>query len=414
MLAGMTTLRSPSFSWPIGCQTSGRAKPAEQTSALPAQSSAPAGQRLVSLDAMRGFAMFWIMGGRELLLAIVNCPPQWMYGFVDKHWLYDAVETQVTHPKWTGFVAWDMVMPVFLFLVGASMPFAFAKRVEREVPLTITYARIGRRVLVLWFFGMLAQGVLQKLQVYGLVGLELYSNTLQAIAVGYLVTSIALIHFNVAGQLALFATLTLSYGAILMFVPFHGHPGGMLLRTVNLPRYVDEMILGVFRREHSYTWIVTSLGFAASVLLGAMAGHLLRSPLSVRRKLQSLVAAGVVLATLGWIWSYWLPLNRHLWTSSMILWAGGVSFLMLALFYFVIDVLGFKAWAFPFVVIGANALFAYVFDHVFDRVLSDHLVMNFAQQCTPHIGDLIRAIAEVGLLWLILWYLYRQRTFLRA
>jgi predicted acyltransferase len=407
MLVSMTSLGSPSLPWLIGYEASGRFRPAVQSSASPAHSSAPAGQRLVSLDAMRGFAMFWIMGGRELLLAIVAC-------LVKQHWLYDAVETQVTHPKWVGFVAWDMVMPVFLFLVGASMPFAFAKRVEREVPLTTTYARIARRVLVLWFLGMLAQGSLLKFQVYGLVGLELYSNTLQAIAVGYLVTSIALIHLNVTGQLALFATLTLSYGTILMFVPFHGHPGGTLLQTVNLPRYVDEMILGVFRRHHSFTWIVTSLGFAASVLLGAMAGHLMRSPLSVRRKLQAITAAGVVLVSLGWIWSYWLPLNRHLWTSSMILWAGGVSFLMLALFYFVIDVLGFKAWAFPFVVIGANALFAYVFDHVYDRVLSDTLVLNIAQQCIPCYGELIRAIGEVGLLWLILWYLYRQRTFLRA
>ena len=118
--------------------------------ALP-PSSAPPQQRLVSLDALRGFAMFWLIGGRELCLAVVA----WVYPP-----LSDAFETQVTHPRWEGFVAWDMVMPVFLFLVGTSMPFALAKRREQGVPLGMTYWRIARRVLVLWILGMVAQGSL--------------------------------------------------------------------------------------------------------------------------------------------------------------------------------------------------------------------------------------------------------------
>jgi len=359
-------------------------------------------ERLVSLDALRGFTMFWIMGGRELLLAVVACLVPGMY---------DVVETQVTHPRWRGFVAWDLIMPVFLFLVGTSMPFAMAKRLREGGPLAPTYWRIARRVAILWIMGMIAQGSLLK---YQFEGLELFSNTLQAIAVGYLVTSLALLHLSVAWQMGLFAFLVVSYAALLMMVPFPGHAAGTLEQTANFARYVDEMVLGTFRRDHSYTWIVTSLGFSATVLLGTTAGRVLKSGLAKTQKLAALVGAGLVLLAAGWTWSYWLPLNRHLWTSSMILWAGGWSFLFLALFYAVIDVAGFKSWSFPFVVIGANALLAYVFDHVVDRMLSDLLFGNLARQLPAAYGELILAIGEVGLLWLMLWYLYRNKTFLRA
>lgn len=365
-------------------------------------SSAPPAQRVLSLDALRGFAMFWLIGGRELALAGAAC----LYPS-----LYDWVDIQLTHPRWRGFVAWDMVMPLFLFVVGAAMPFAMAKRLEQGGPSRQIYWRIARRVALLWILGMLAQGSLIK---WRLDQLELFSNALQAIAVGYLVTSLALLYLGVAGQIVLFAGLVLGYWALLAFVPFGGHAAGTLEQTVNLPRYVDEFVMGHFRRDHSFTWIVTSLGFSATVLLGAMAGHLLRGRLPARRKLFVLTGIGLACLAAGWLWSYSLPLNRHLWTSSMILWAGGWSFLLVALFYGVIDVAGVKRWAFPLVVIGANALLAYVFDLVFERKLSDTLLVNLADQLPRAHGELILASGEVVLLWALLWFLYQKRTFLRA
>lgn len=375
----------------VSNQTATEAKPA-------------ASQRLVSIDALRGFTMFWIMGGRELFLAIVAC-------ITSNTLIYDWCETQVTHPKWEGFVAWDLIMPVFLFLVGTSMPFAFSKRLEPGASLWPVYQRIVRRFVILWFLGMVAQGSFLRYQLHGL---EVFSNTLQGIAVGYLVTSLAMLHLRLRGQLALFVALVVAYWALLTFVPFDGHPAGTLERNANFARYIDVMIMGPFRRQHSFTWIVTSLGFSATVLLGTTAGRLLKSKFTPFEKLKWLLLAGVVCMAIGWIWSYWQPLNRHLWTSSMILWAGGWSFVLLALFYAVIDMAGWKAWAFPFVVIGANALFAYVFDHVVDRNLSDLLVINLAQQLTEPYGELLRAISEVGCLWLILWWMYRHNSFLKA
>jgi predicted acyltransferase len=374
----------------------------ELTAAVPVAASAS--QRLLSLDAMRGFTMFWIIGGSEMTVAIIGC---------FHPGLADAVETQLYHATWQGFTALDMVMPLFLFLVGSSMPLAFAKRIEPGQPLAPVYRRIFRRVAVLWVLGMLIQMVKHIVNTEAMIP-EVFSNTLQAIAIGYLVTSLALLHLRVAGQVVLMVSLIVGYWALLAFVPFPGHPAGTLERYANLPRYVDILVLDVFRRDHSFTWIVSSLGFSASVLLGAMAGHLLRAQMATPRRLLCLVLVGLACMGGGWVWSYSLPLNRHLWTSSMILWAGGWSFLLLALFHVVVDVAGFRRWAFPLIIIGSNALLAYALEP-FVWLAMQGLRDNVLPADLPTLSrDLLLNGCEVAVLWLVLLYLYRHRLFLRA
>jgi len=354
---------------------------------------------LLSLDALRGFAMFWLIGGREFVLAVA--------GFVHPG-MFDVLKTQLTHTKWLGFVAWDLVMPLFLFAVGVAMPLSLGTYSERKKPLGPTYRRIARRVIALWLLGIL----IQQLR-YGPGNLELFSNALQAIAVGYLVTSLALLHLPVVGQCVLFAVLLLGYGALLTFVPFGSHPGGTLEKTVNLARHVDEWVLGGFRRDHAFTWIVPSLGFSATVLLGAMAGQLLKGGRPARRRLVLLTAFGLACLAAGWIWNRQLPWNRYLWTSSMVLWAGGWSFLLLALFHLSIDVWGFKRWAFPFLVIGSNALLAYAIDPVFDRA-SDALAQTLLHQYPTYYAELLSSSLELALIWMILRLLYRRGKYFRV
>ena len=348
---------------------------------------------------MRGFTMFWIVGGRELVLvAAPYLPPR----------LVSDLRTQLAHARWFGFVAWDMIMPVFLFVVGAALPFAMAGRRQQGQSLGMTYWRIVRRVVLLWILGIVVQWI-----GYASDGIELYSNTLQAIAVGYLVTSIALLHLPVVGQIILCAALVIGYWVLLAFVPFGGHEAGTLFPTANLAYYVDVLVLGSFRRPRAFTWVVTSLGFAATVLMGAMAGHLLRSRMSAGQKFFWLLGLGGILMAIGWEWSYWLPLNRHLWTSSMILWTGGCSFVCLALFYAVIDVAGFKWWAFPFLVIGANALLAYMLDPILDA-WSELLELVLRERYPTFGVEPLISVVQFGILWLILWALYRRRKFLRV
>ena len=187
------------------------------------------------------------------------------------------------------------------------------------------------------------------------------------------------------------------------------------------------MILGRFRDGTTYTWILSGMGFGAMVLLGVFSGHLLRGRMTPWKKVGWLSAIGIVCLGLGWAWSRnWMgslrcPINKHLFTSSMVLWAGGWSYLLLAVFYLAIDVLGFRKWTFFFVVIGSNAILAYMSVRLINfRQIGNAFVGGVARDLATAQSGSLRAIGEAlgplaafALLWLILLYLYRKGTFVR-
>ena len=176
---------------------------------LPEDRPAPESQeRLVSLDALRGFDMFWIIGGGWILGGLARG--------LDSMWFDEVVMPHTKHVPWEGFVAWDLIMPLFLFMVGTAMPFSFAKRLSRGQSRARLYLHIVFRVIILWILGMIAQG---RLLEYDLSKLRLYSNTLQAIAAGYLIASILLLNLKVRGQAIATVALLLLYWALLALVP---------------------------------------------------------------------------------------------------------------------------------------------------------------------------------------------------
>ena len=361
-------------------------------------------ERLMSLDALRGFDMFWIIGGWGIVAGLGQA--------LKSPWFDQHVISQIEHVRWEGFVAWDLIMPLFLFVVGAAMPFSFAKRLERDESKARLYTHILYRVAVLWVLGMIAQG---RLLEYDLSKLQLYSNTLQAIAAGYLIASLLLLNLRLPGQFVATAGLLLLYWGLLALVPVPGHNGEHFTEQGNLAIYIDRLILGRFQdgTNPPYTWILSSMTFAATVMMGAFAGQLLRSHRSQVSKVLILAGSGVACVLVGWAWGQVFPIIKHLWTSSMVLFAGGWSLLLLALFYLVIDVLRLRFFAFFFVVIGMNAIAAYMATHVFDfRHLGDIFVGHTARW-TGEAHDLVRALAAFAILWLILLYLYRKRTFIK-
>jgi predicted acyltransferase len=371
---------------------------------------APGRGRVLSIDALRGFDMFWIIGGEgvalallALLASVVGPMPEWL-------------PYHMGHTEWIGFSAWDLIMPLFLFVVGAVMPLSFDRRIEAGQSRSRLYLKIFQRFVILFVLGMIAQGNLLE---YDLAKLHLFSNTLQAIACGYVIAALAILNLRWWGQILLTIALLAGYWALMMFVPFGDHPAGTLKPDANLALYLDEMILGRFRDGTTYAWILASMTFGATVLLGVFAGRILKSSASNPVKVGGLVALGAGCLAAGWAWGLWFPIIKHLWTSSMVLWAAGWSYLLLALFYLVIDVWGFRKWAFPLVVIGANAIAVYMAAHVFDfheigDVFVGNLVPYLVPRFDPAAGDLLRNIAAVVVIWLILLYMYRKRTFLRV
>jgi predicted acyltransferase len=372
--------------------------------AQPPAANMDVSQRVASLDALRGFDMFWIVGGQELAVAVAKYfsdPPA------------PAVLYQLEHPAWLGFSAWDLIMPLFLFVVGAAMPFSFSRRLERGDSQRELYLKMIRRVAILFVLGMIAQGNLLDFQ---LSTLHVFSNTLQSIAVGYLVAGVVMINVGIVGQLLFTAAMLVGYWLLMMYVPFAGHAAGTLEPQANLALVVDEFVLGQFRDGTTYTWVLSGMGFAATTLLGVQAGHLLRSPMAPFLKLLALTGAGLFCLAGGWAWAEWLhfPIIKHIWTSSMALWAAGWSFLLLALFYLLIDVAGWRRWAFPFIVYGANAITIYVVTHIFSlTTFSERLVGGLAAHFGAA-GPVLIAFTAVLLGWLLVYHLYRQKIFLRV
>jgi predicted acyltransferase len=361
------------------------------------------GSRIGAIDALRGFDMFWIIGGRELALAVTA----WLASPVP-HWM----NYQFEHAEWEGFTAWDLIMPLFLFVVGAAMPFSFSRRLDEGQSKTLLYVKIVRRSLILFVLGMAVQGHLLD---FDLATLHIFCNTLQAIAVGYLVAGIVMLNIGPLGQSVFAMLLLIGYWLLLVHFPIAGYGAGELRPGSNLALTVDEMVLGRFRDGTPYTWVLTGMTFTATVLLGALAGHILRSQRSQHAKLVTLALMGAACLASGWIWATWLglPIIKHIWTSSMVLWAAGWSYLLLAFFYLLIDMAGFRRWAFPFVVIGMNAITIYVASFFVPfRAIAQSVVGGLAS----HVGDagpVLIQLATVLLAWLVVYHMYRQRIFVR-
>lgn len=372
-------------------------------SAIAREESATDSGRIVAIDALRGFDMFWIVGGQELFLSLVA-----MFKTPVPAWL----NYQFEHTEWEGFTAWDLIMPLFLFVVGTAMPFSFARRLEQGQSKAQLYAKILRRAVILFVLGMAVQGHLLD---FNLATLHLFANTLQAIAVGYLVAGFVMLNLGIIGQILFASLMLVGYWLLLVFVPQIGHGAGVIEPHVNVAMSVDEYVLSRFRDGTEYTWVLSGMTFSATVLLGVFSGHLLRSRLSSPGKVLTLTAIGAACLAGGWAWAEWLgfPIIKHIWTSSMVLWAGGWSYLLLALFYLLIDVAGFRRWAFPFVVIGMNAIAIYVAWHF---IPFPTIAKNLVGGLATHIGSagaFVIALTAVMLWWLVLYDLYRRKIFLR-
>jgi predicted acyltransferase len=360
-------------------------------------------ERVASLDVLRGFDMFWIIGGYEMVTGLGKA--------LNNTWFNAHLLPQVEHETWAGFTAWDLIMPLFLFIVGTAMPFSFAKRQARGESRARIYLHVIYRVVVLWFLGMIAQG---RLLEYDLAQLRPFSNTLQAIAVGYLISSIILLNLRPLWQFVVTVALLLAYWGLMALVPVPGYGAGNLTPEGNLAMYLDRLILGPYQDGTTYTWILSSMTFAATVMSGALAGQLLRSSkLGRTRKILFLLAAGIACIYLGWAWGFVFPIIKHIWTSSMVVYAAGWSLVLLGVFYLFMDVLRLRFLGLFFTVIGMNAIFAYMAVHVLNfRSLGDPFVHGLSRW-TGDWQDFVRAVAGFAILWLILFSMHRKRTFIK-
>lgn len=354
--------------------------------------------RLASLDILRGLDLFLLVWLQPVLLSIG--------GATDAEW-YHRLLWHFDHERWIGLRLWDMVMPLFLFMVGTAMPFAFARfRTGPELDSRGVYRRIGRRFLLLFLFGMIVQGNLLALNPDAI---RIYTNTLQSIAFGYLIASVIVLNLELRGQLIATALLLLVYWLPMAFAGDYSLQGSFAYR-------VDELILGDFRGDRTYTWVWSSLTFGATVMLGAFAGTMMRGvePRMRARRAGLMALAGLGLIAAGLIWSLEQPIIKRLWTASMTLVSGGICFLLMALFYWWVDALGHTRGLDWLKIYGTNAITAYVLGEVVDF---RSIVNSVSFGLQPIIGDEWYAVwltfGNFGVLFLILLAMYRTHTHLK-
>ncbi len=364
-----------------------------------AEGTAPKAARLMSLDALRGFDMFWIIGGGAMFSGLAKAAGGPLA----------ALRPQFEHVRWEGLHFQDLIWPLFMFIVGVSIPLSIEKRKAAGETKRSLYLHAVRRAIILFVLGMALQGGLLK---WDLARLHPCYSVLHGIAAGYLIAITVAIELRPKMHGAVIAVFLLGYWAVLELVPVPGIGAGVLTPDGNIATWIDRLVLGRFQYGEN-TWFLSYPAFASSVLLGVLAGRVLMSASSERTKVTVLTGAGIACVALGLLWSLVFPIIKLLWTGSFVLVGGGFSFLMLALFYWIIDVKGCRRWAFPFTVIGMNSIAAYVATMLFNfQQIGNIFIGSLLPRIQPWDG-FVEASGAFAAVWLALYWMYRSRTFVK-
>lgn len=379
----------------------------------PTQNPEIPAKRLASLDALRGFDMFWIIGGENVVHGMANA---------SESSFFKVMSFQMQHSPWTGFRFYDLIMPLFLFMVGMSIPFSMSKRMASGESHRHIYWHSFKRAVILFILGMVCQCNLLALDISKLF---IIHDTLQSIAIGYFFSIIIFTKLNLKNQLILTSGLLLLYWTILQFVAVPGHEAGVLTRETNIAKYVEQLVFGRFDDGPSpYTWFLGSLGFVATVMTGVYASTIIRSKnLKIRwlkssdvliHKTIALAIAGSAMVLAGQIAGIWFPVIKPIWNPTFVLLSSGFSFLLMAMFYFIIDVKGFQRWAFWLRVIGMNSIAVYMAVHL---VHFEGIAQNIVFGLEQYLGEyyfVLRSVVALAIIYSLLYYMFKKGTFIKV
>ncbi len=373
----------------------------------PTKTSQDAGKvRLLSLDALRGFDMLWIIGGSGIVHSLAKIS--------DAGWL-KALDLQMTHVTWNGFHFYDLIFPLFMFISGIAIPYSVQSTLTKNPSKSKLLLKVFKRMVILVILGMLYNGVFKD-------GFEnaRYASILAQIGIAYFFASVIYIYSkSLKANLFWLAGILLGVSVLQLFVPVPGIGAGVFTPEGSMNGYIDRLYLP--GRLAYFNGIFDALGILSVVsaigitIMGITAGKILRnSTFSEYRQTALLGGIGIILILIALALSPVYPIIKVCWTTTYNLLAGGISFILIALFYLVIDVWGYQKWSFFFRVIGMNSLFIYLFGRI---VPVDEITQFFIGWMTKPLGvpgEVISAIAIVAAEWLLLWFMYRKKVFVKV
>ncbi len=363
-------------------------------------------QRLYSLDALRGFDMIWIMGLGYIIEG---------YSATQNTAFWQAVHTQFVHKEWHGFAFWDLIFPLFMFLAGVSTPYSLDRALEKGSTRKELVKKVIKRGLILIALGMFYNNGLELRPVSSIRFLSI----LFKIGVTYIFAAIIYLYANKTMQWVWFWSLLIGYWLLLKFNSAPGFPPGDLTMEGNYMSYLDRSILSgrnLSKGIHDTIGLVCTIPGICNVLLGIFAGVLIKTNKDTPIKsVRWLSVAGVIAIALSLLWSIDFPYNKNLWSSSFVLLTGGLSLLLLSLFYYVIDVLGYKRWTFFLRVIGMNSILIFI---AYTFINWDYTTNAFFKWLGQLAGEpnakFVMGFCTLFVKWIFLYFLYKKKIFLKV
>lgn len=359
-------------------------------------------KRLKSLDTLRGLDMLLLVG----IGAVARALPK-----LDDNVAFRKIAEQFTHSEWYGIHLWDLIFPLFIFIVGASLPFSISNRLEQGANRKKLYANIFRRAIILFLLGLVMSGWL---------GLDFsnlkWTGVLQRISIAYCFAAIIVMNTKVRGQALMAALLLIVYWLLMILVPVPGYGAGVITPEGNLHAYIDQILLPgkMYNEFYDEDGILQQLSSIAVCLSGVVAGQWLRSSKTENAKVKGLLISGILCIVIGLIWSLSFPIIFKLWSSSFAMLAIGISSILMGLFYWIIDVKGYQKWTFPLVVVGVNPIAIYIASGLFDF---GSIVNVFVHGFIDYLGafkPLFWALCMLITKWLFVYFLYKKKIFLKV
>jgi predicted acyltransferase len=363
--------------------------------------------RLQSLDALRGFDMFWIIGwgGIWHTLAKLTDSP-----------FFNWWSVQMKHVDWHGFAFYDLIFPLFLFIAGISFPFSMAKNQQNSVSTKQLYLRIFKRAFLLVFLGMIFNGLLK----FDFSTMR-YASVLGRIGLAWMFAALIFINTGRTGRIVWCVSLLVFYWLLLALVPAPDYPGAELFsKEGNFTSYIDRIFLPgrLYDPLYDPLGLLGTIPSISNALLGMFAGELVMSRkegLTGMKKTVYLFVAGAVLLVIALLWDQLFPINKKLWTSSFVCLTAGIGSLLFGLFYLLIDVLEYRRWPFFFTVIGVNSITIYLAQAIINFGYTSKFLFGGLFGLFPEAwANFLNSIALVAVCWLFLYFLYKQKIFLKV
>jgi predicted acyltransferase len=381
-------------------------------------------ERLLSLDVLRGFDMFWIVGGEGIIHTLARATA-WPF--------FIAWSAQLEHVRWQGFHFYDLIFPLFLFMMGASIPYALLGKIEQGVPRAAIYKKVFRRFAILFLFGLIYNQAWVNDWAHPRVG-----SVLGQLAFGYLFASLIALNSSKLRNILIWLGGFMAVNVAIQFlVPVPGFGRGVFTPQGSVNYYVDRLFM-----PGSFLYYITPDGttyslhdvrppgafpmygvegfvdwFSAGIiaLMGLIAGLVLRNrEIAPKRKVAIFGVTGVACIVAALILKPWYPIIKLLQTDTFYLYAGGFCFLLLALFYLVIDVWKVQRWGFFFRVIGMNAITVYMAFQLIDVDRTSGVLVGGLAKYLGAYGPVLIAVVTATLVWSLAYALYRKKIFLRV